>query len=455
MIRITILTGPRAGLSLDASGEKITIGRAPDADLRLHPLQDILVSAHHATLWSDGQTYFIRDLGSRNGTFLNGVRIPPGSDRKVRDGDLVDLGSDAARIQILTTARTDTAGPPIVTASPTMRIQAAVAQQTRWLRRVIVLGGITLVGGTTFIITSGQGHRLAWERERAELQQRIDSITWVSEEYRRHFEEELLILDRALAHAREEVDQLNNALASARLAGDHSRITELQRQLQAATVALQQHQLTANLDFRTIERANRRAVAIIYVESENGTISTATAFAVHPNGTLLTNRHIVAGLTGRERPRRIAIQFADSEQVWPARLLGVSSTTDLAAVKVDNIIGDVPTVLGFNPRLDTLPRGLPVAAIGFPLGGAPSIEGGGDGTGYRARPLLLAGIVSRTSATGLEFLGYGTSGASGSPIFDGNGEVVAILYGGRNDETGHRSLGLPAAAALDFLARLH
>ncbi len=48
------------------------LGRSPDCDL---VLDSPMVSRHHAELFRDGQGYRIRDLGSANGTFMDGVRI--------------------------------------------------------------------------------------------------------------------------------------------------------------------------------------------------------------------------------------------------------------------------------------------------------------------------------------------------------------------------------------------
>lgn len=443
MIRLQILAGARAGTTLTFTGQRITIGRHPDADLAFDPHGDPLVSLHHAMIWTDGPRWFLRDLESRNGTYRNGARIPPG-DTHLADGDRLAFGSEHAMVEL---RFLDT---PAAEESPTARISIAVAHQTRWLRRTLSIAGIALAAGTALSIYTRQNQHHSWERERTRLQQRIDSIADAGEASIRSLEAELRQLDQALASSRAEVESLTTDLERARARGDQARIALLQRQLQAATLAAQRHQLAAALDFRAIERANRRAVARIYVEAPDGAISTGTAFAVRADGTLLTNRHVVAGPRGTATPRRLAVQFSDSEQVWPTRILAVAEDLDLALIKVDNILGAVPTIRAFNLRADTIPRGAPVASIGFPLGGedddAPTSR-----PARPARPLIFAGIVSGTPPGGIEFLGYGAVGASGSPIFDANGEVVAILYGGRQGEAGHISLGISAAAALDLL----
>jgi len=70
-----------------------TIGRSPDCDL---PLGDITVSWHHAELRNNGQGWVLVDLGSTNGTRVNGWRADSGF--TVRAGDWVCFGRSAFRI---------------------------------------------------------------------------------------------------------------------------------------------------------------------------------------------------------------------------------------------------------------------------------------------------------------------------------------------------------------------
>jgi S1-C subfamily serine protease len=164
---------------------------------------------------------------------------------------------------------------------------------------------------------------------------------------------------------------------------------------------------------------------------------------------MLTCRHVVAGADGSARPLRLAIKFADSYQVFPAQLLAVSSEVDLAIVKV-NIRGGVPTVQGLNERPDTLSAGDPVAVIGFPLGtNLPMTAAGRSQT--IARTSFTAGTVSKVLSDLVQLDGYGAQGASGSPIFDRNGQVVSILYGGEPGSDGRIVLSVPSRFALDLL----
>ncbi|NJC73292.1 FHA domain-containing protein [Planosporangium thailandense] len=64
------------------------IGRGDDVDLRL---DDLTVSRRHALVMYVHGGWIVADLGSRNGTWLNGWRLP--GPAPVGPGDLIDLGS--------------------------------------------------------------------------------------------------------------------------------------------------------------------------------------------------------------------------------------------------------------------------------------------------------------------------------------------------------------------------
>jgi ABC transport system ATP-binding/permease protein len=70
----------------------LRIGRAPDNDI---VVDDLIVSRHHAELRLGAQGYEIVDLGSHNGTFVNGERI---SSRPVTELDVVGIGHSTFRL---------------------------------------------------------------------------------------------------------------------------------------------------------------------------------------------------------------------------------------------------------------------------------------------------------------------------------------------------------------------
>ncbi|MEB3982434.1 FHA domain-containing protein [Mycobacterium sp. 663a-19] len=71
------------------SGERVTVGKAPTNAVSLE--HDTTVSRVHAVLENFGQAWSVRDLGSRNGTYVNGERIV--AERILRSGDELRLGS--------------------------------------------------------------------------------------------------------------------------------------------------------------------------------------------------------------------------------------------------------------------------------------------------------------------------------------------------------------------------
>lgn len=73
-----------------------TLGANPENDL---VLRDSLVSGRHARLRWDGAGWWLEDLGSKNGTLVNGERIVPFVARKVAPGSQIQLGDMVFQLQ--------------------------------------------------------------------------------------------------------------------------------------------------------------------------------------------------------------------------------------------------------------------------------------------------------------------------------------------------------------------
>ncbi len=78
--------GGRVGESFALQGERMAIGRRPDADVFL---DDVTVSRDHALLVHRSDGWHIDDLGSLNGTYVNRQRI---ESHRLVDGDELQIG---------------------------------------------------------------------------------------------------------------------------------------------------------------------------------------------------------------------------------------------------------------------------------------------------------------------------------------------------------------------------
>ena len=65
----------------------------PDVDLNVFDAYSRGVSKQHAVVEIADRVLTIRDLGSRNGTFLNMQAVSPNSHRVLRDSDIIHLGN--------------------------------------------------------------------------------------------------------------------------------------------------------------------------------------------------------------------------------------------------------------------------------------------------------------------------------------------------------------------------
>jgi hypothetical protein len=105
--RLVIERGRSAGKQFPLSDDESQIGRW-DADGGIFPDVDLdaddpeaKVSRRHARIMRRNGQYFVEDLGSTNGTFINrGRRLLPGDRQPLRDGDEIIVGKTFLRFHI-------------------------------------------------------------------------------------------------------------------------------------------------------------------------------------------------------------------------------------------------------------------------------------------------------------------------------------------------------------------
>lgn len=104
-LTIVIMNSGRR-ISLDV-GEDLLIGRKdnargiyPDVDLGLDGGYDAGVSRRHAIISYTNGTYLIEDLGSANGTFVNGRQLAPQAPTMLSSGDELKCGTLLMRVEL-------------------------------------------------------------------------------------------------------------------------------------------------------------------------------------------------------------------------------------------------------------------------------------------------------------------------------------------------------------------
>ena len=104
---LVVERGDYPGTEFRLVNDESTIGRwdadngiFPDVDLDTHD-SDAKVSRRHARIVRNNGSYYIEDLGSTNGTYVNrGRRLLPGNPQLLNDGDEVIVGKTFLRFQI-------------------------------------------------------------------------------------------------------------------------------------------------------------------------------------------------------------------------------------------------------------------------------------------------------------------------------------------------------------------
>jgi hypothetical protein len=88
-----------ASIGLEVGSNAIVVGRgdpaeghAPGLDLGPFGAQDAGVSRRHAVIFASDESLFIRDLGSTNGTFVNGYTLEPNQPYRLSEGDRIEFG---------------------------------------------------------------------------------------------------------------------------------------------------------------------------------------------------------------------------------------------------------------------------------------------------------------------------------------------------------------------------
>lgn len=447
-VEFRIVSGARAGQQETFEKSIIAIGRHPANDLRFDAERDTDVSSRHAEVRFTGGVATIRDVGSTNGTFVNGDLVA--GEQTLADGDIISFGTEGPRVEFRTGAGVGAAAPVgAATSRPprrdtTARIAEAVEAQTGKLR--------TMIGGLAGLVIVGVGIAYwAGNRGSAEAERRITALLHQNDSLARLMEQTVTQIkgrsagvDSALIAAQRESEELRRRLQAAS-GGSAADVAALVQDIEASASRQRALVGAAQVDWEAVSARNAPAMAFIVVDLGDEGNASGTGFNVSPSGLIVTNRHVVRDSKGRPA-RRVVVRFENT--VTPFKLVNVvkvSETDELAWLKLEDG-GRYPTVQGV-ARNATLRPGAPVALIGYPLGTATAGMGGEGGDINRLRPLssLTVGTASKILPDTLQLDVYAAQGSSGSPVFNAQGLVVGVLFGSPTESNGRIIYAVPAS----------
>ena len=85
---VAISAGPKKGTQVSIQNEKLVLGREAPADIIV---DDKAASRRHAQIYKKNNRWFLKDLGTTNGTYLDGPLR--GAERGLFDGDVFVIGA--------------------------------------------------------------------------------------------------------------------------------------------------------------------------------------------------------------------------------------------------------------------------------------------------------------------------------------------------------------------------
>ncbi|HET6406514.1 MAG TPA: FHA domain-containing protein [Chthoniobacteraceae bacterium] len=155
MPKLTVTLQDGTQNTFDLVDDQLTLGRSPDNILHI---DDASVSSHHATLTLLDGDYVYRDIGSTNGSRLNGKNIPAETDHRLQSGDSLLIGKVDGSYESETPAEArplpeeeEVALTPAASSSAPVNFQNASPFQSKKKKKdpsgtaVLAMGGVAIL----------------------------------------------------------------------------------------------------------------------------------------------------------------------------------------------------------------------------------------------------------------------------------------------------------------------
>ncbi|HLG14961.1 MAG TPA: trypsin-like peptidase domain-containing protein [Blastocatellia bacterium] len=392
----THLTGHLKGKSEKFESDRISVGRAPDNTFRFGD-DARRVSAHHADIIRRGDQYVLRDLGSTNGTMINGRRVVA---TELRPDDMIEFG----------------AGGPLV--------RFTIEQDGRLATR--------LVADTEELSASDQNR--SGLSSGSDVKSGGARASTLTADNRR--------LVAALAAA-----MVLGAVGGLLLS---SRVDVAGRgRMSFASVAERNSPAVVFIrtEFDLVDASGK----VVSADARTG-----SGFVVSSSGLIVTNRHLVRdweyntpppGITGRTTKIEVIFPGGRREEAIRGELfrIGPNPSPDVAVLKIPGSAYP-PVVQRLESTVDETNQGDEVATIGYPLG-LDLLRLTKDD---RIETSLSVGIVSRVGQDFIQLDLRAYQGNSGGPVINRRGEVIGILTGNA-DRAQNIAFCTPVSAVIEML----
>jgi pSer/pThr/pTyr-binding forkhead associated (FHA) protein/S1-C subfamily serine protease len=425
LIRLRRVNG---GDDLSATGREILIGRASSCAIPLRTTADTLVSKRHAVVVFDpAGAATIADLGSKNGTFVNGeqIRVPTA----LKTGDRVMMGWHGPLFEVRALGAVSLPEGEGAEYHPerqppktlTGMVQVARAQGGARPFLASLVGQMARESSAAFrlavvalVLALAAGIALAYRagvRESTAARARLASAERAFAAQLRSASEGQRRADSDIARLRRDLEDAQRATVS------RGVVDSLQTLLREA-----ERRAGAGADFARVAAENQSAVGLVVVRYDTDSVM-GSGFVITRSGYMLTNGHVVDD-PNRGRPRGIDVVMADTRTPLAADVVAVSDIPDqdVAVLKIRDYRGTAVRAIDWRGR--HVRQGEPAALIGFPRGTLLAL----DAAGF-VRTTMFAGIIAKATVEWVEFAGSTDAGSSGSPLFNAAGEVIAMHYG--------------------------
>ncbi len=416
--KLVFVTGSKSGSStLLLEGEN-TIGRKQNQDVRFSR-DEVLVSAEHAYITFRDGRYVLRDLSSRNGTFVNRKRV---LEKVLEPGDIIEFGMGGPSAQFAldtegaiaaTLDLSDTKTPEALRRMSAERTKASTTGEM--LRRfpstrdfvslvhgnkrralintiglvalLAVVSGVAIwqmrqrnalqdaLGEFAMSLDDERGTRVALERNLTDIQARYDSLLVAIE---------VVARERRDAEAAAAAGNTSTRNLAARMSGGVGLIVYSYGFTSNRTGAFLRHQMDAQGMGRTRFNSQGQLVPQVDFGGDGPLVhrqGSATGFLIDSAGWIVTNRHVaepwrqddalltlrMQGFDVQPEFITLAIYFPPGEKSYPLRVEATTDEVDLALMRASVRKIDAP-VLTLSTEDRFVSPGEQIAFIGYPTG---------------------------------------------------------------------------------------